>query len=71
MFFKVFKTPGLAHNAYLIGSKGKGILIDPRRDIDEYFAEALKAKFRIEYVFETHRQEDFVLGSAHVLRCSH
>jgi hydroxyacylglutathione hydrolase len=65
MFFKVFKTPGLAHNAYLIGSKGTGILIDPRRDLDEYFSEALKNKLEIRYVLETHRQEDFVLGSAH------
>lgn len=63
MFFKVFKTPGLAHNAYLIGTKGIGVLIDPRRDIDEYLSEALKGKLEIRYVLETHRQEDFVLGS--------
>ncbi|MDZ4836799.1 MAG: rhodanese-like domain-containing protein [Candidatus Melainabacteria bacterium] len=65
-FFKVFKTPGLAHNAYLIGTDGIGILFDPRRDLDEYFAEALKNKIEIKYVFETHRQEDFVLGSDQV-----
>lgn len=63
MFFKVFKTPGLAHNAYLIGTKGTGILIDPRRDVDEYLSEALKNKLEIGYVLETHRQEDFVIGS--------
>lgn len=66
MFFKVFKTPGLAHNAYLLGSKGIGILIDPCRDIDGYCSEALKNKLAIKYVLETHRQEDFVLGSDHV-----
>ncbi len=63
MFFKRIKTPGIAHNAYLIGSKGIGLLIDPRRDIDEYLQVARENKLQIKYVFETHRQEDFVIGS--------
>lgn len=63
MFFKRIKTPGIAHNAYILGSKGIGIVIDPRRDIDEYFQIARKNKLQIKYVFETHRQEDFVVGS--------
>ena len=37
MFFQRIKTPGVAHNAYLIGTKGIGVIIDPRRDVDEYF----------------------------------
>ena len=36
MFFQKFKTPGIAHVAYLIGDKGKAALVDPRRDVDEY-----------------------------------
>ncbi len=64
MFFQRIKTPGIAHNAYLIGTEGVGILVDPRRDIDEYVTIARKNKLAIKYVFETHRQEDFVLGSA-------
>lgn len=63
MFFKRFKTPGLAHNAYLIASKKVGILIDPRRDVDEYVSAARSEGINIKYVLETHRQEDFVLGS--------
>jgi hydroxyacylglutathione hydrolase len=70
MFFKVFKTPGLAHNCYLIGTKGEGVLIDPRRDIDEYLAEAAKGKLEIKFVLETHRQEDFVLGSSAVRKAT-
>ncbi len=66
MFFQRIKTPGVAHNAYLIGSMGVGIIVDPRRDVDEYFAIARKNKLEIKYVFETHRQEDFVLGSAYI-----
>lgn len=64
MFFQRIKTPGIAHNAYLIGTQGIGILVDPRRDIDEYVTIARKNELEIKYVLETHRQEDFVLGSA-------
>lgn len=66
MYFETFKTPGLAHNAYLLAYKQKGILIDPRRDIDEYLSSAQKNGIDIRYVLETHRQEDFILGSAAV-----
>lgn len=63
MFFKRIKTPGIAHNAYLLGSKGIGIIIDPRRDIDEYLQIARENKLQIKFILETHRQEDFVFGS--------
>ncbi len=63
MYFETFKTPGLAHNAYLIAYKQKGILIDPRRDIEEYLVSAQRNGIDIAYVLETHRQEDFILGS--------
>ncbi len=64
MFFQRIKTPGLAHNAYLIASNSVGILIDPRRDIEEYLELASKNGIAIKYVLETHRQEDFILGSS-------
>lgn len=63
MFFQRIKTPGLAHNAYLLASKNVGILIDPRRDVDEYLKLAEENGISIRFVMETHRQEDFVLGS--------
>ena len=68
MFFQRIKTAGVAHNAYLLGSNGIGVIIDPRRDVDEYFELARKNKLEIKYVLETHRQEDFVLGSDHIRR---
>jgi hydroxyacylglutathione hydrolase len=66
MFFQRIKTPGLAHNAYLLGSNSIGILIDPRRDIDAYLELASSNRIAIKYVLETHRQEDFILGSTAV-----
>lgn len=63
MFFQRIKTPGLAHNAYLIASNSVGIIVDPRRDVDEYLKLASENGIAIKYILETHRQEDFILGS--------
>src|SRR5690349_1091378 len=68
MFFQRIKTPGIAHAAYVIGDGGEAAVIDPRRDIDAYLAVARENGLTIEYVLETHRQEDFVLGSAELAR---
>jgi hydroxyacylglutathione hydrolase len=68
MFFARIKTPGIAHVAYLIGSKGEAAVVDPRRDVDEYLKIAREQELTIKYVIETHRQEDFVLGSRELAR---
>ena len=62
--FHAFKTPGLAHTAYFIASQGAGILVDPRRDVGEYVDFAMDCGASISHVLQTHRQEDFVMGSA-------
>lgn len=46
MIFQKFKTPGIAHVAYLIGDRGEAALIDPRRDIDEHLEAARTNKVR-------------------------
>jgi hydroxyacylglutathione hydrolase len=66
MEFRRFETPGIAHYAYLIADAGEGAIVDPRRDVDEYLRTAQALGVRIRYVIETHRQEDFVMGSAHL-----
>jgi hydroxyacylglutathione hydrolase len=64
MFFSRIKTPGIAHVAYVIADGGRAAIVDPRRDVDEYL-DVLKANdLTLTYVLETHRQEDFELGSA-------
>lgn len=68
LFFRRVKTPGLAHVSYVIGSRGEAAVIDPRRDVDEYIEIARMNGLDIRYVFVTHRQEDFVLGSAELAR---
>ncbi len=63
MYFKVVETEGLAHYSYMIGDGDDIAVIDPMRDIDSYMHEARKAGMRIKYIFETHRNEDFIIGS--------
>lgn len=58
-----FETPGIAHYAYLLSDGGEAAIIDPRRDVDEYLRAIRDRGLRLRYVIETHRQEDFVLGS--------
>ena len=68
MLFRKVKTPGIAHVAYVLGDAGEAIVVDPRRDVDEYVSIARSAGLRIAYVLETHRQEDFVMGSSELAR---
>ena len=64
MFFQRLKTPGLGHNAYVLAcGDGLAVVIDPRRDVDDYLRLARENDLSIAYVLETHRQEDFEFGS--------
>lgn len=63
MIFETVKSAGLAHKSYFIGSKGSAAVIDPRRDCDVYLEIAEKNNLQIEYIFETHRNEDYTIGS--------
>ncbi|MFP4199615.1 MAG: MBL fold metallo-hydrolase, partial [Halanaerobium sp.] len=63
MLFEKIKSPGLAHISYLIGDEGEAVLIDPRRDIDVYLEKAVEEGYKITKVFETHRNEDYIIGS--------
>jgi hydroxyacylglutathione hydrolase len=63
MIFERIKSEGLAHNSYFIGSGNSAAVIDPRRDIQVYLDLAQSGGMRIKGVFETHRNEDYVIGS--------
>ena len=64
MIFQRIESEGLAHYSYLIGDGHDAAVIDPRFDCDVYIEEAHFSGFRIRHIFETHRHEDFILGSA-------
>jgi glyoxylase-like metal-dependent hydrolase (beta-lactamase superfamily II)/rhodanese-related sulfurtransferase len=54
----------LSQASYLIGDErtGVGVVVDPRRDVDEYVVDAGKYGLRIEHVILTHFHADFVAG---------
>jgi hydroxyacylglutathione hydrolase len=68
MELRRIETPGIAHYAYLLADGNEAAVIDPSRDVTEYLQAAREAGTRIRYVMETHRQEDFVMGAAHLAR---
>jgi hydroxyacylglutathione hydrolase len=63
LLFEKIVSEGLAHNSYLIGSGGKIAVVDPRRDCDIYLEIASAHDSTITHIFETHRNEDYVIGS--------
>ncbi|MGD2251064.1 MAG: MBL fold metallo-hydrolase [Candidatus Methanofastidiosia archaeon] len=63
MIFEKIVSEGLAHNSYFIGSAGEAAVIDPRRDCYIYPERAVHNNVRITHIFETHRNEDYVIGS--------
>ena len=63
MLFERIVSEGIAHNSYLVGSGGKAAVIDPRRDCDIYLEIARRHELAITHIFETHRNEDYTVGS--------
>lgn len=54
----------LSHGSYLIGdeSSGQAVVVDPRRDVSEYLADAKAQSLEIVGVINTHVHADFVAG---------
>ena len=63
MILKRIKSEGIAHNSYLVSSGSDAVVIDLRRDCQVYADYAQQRGLTIRYVFETHRNEDYVVGS--------
>ncbi|MGA7131837.1 MAG: MBL fold metallo-hydrolase [Mycobacterium sp.] len=64
MIFTQHYLDCLSQGSYLIGdeSSGRAVVVDPRRDVDEYLSEAAEHGLRIERVIETHIHADFLTG---------
>ncbi len=63
MFIERLVSEGLAHFSYVAGNKKDAFVVDPRRDVDKYIEIAKSNCCRIKFVFETHRNEDYLVGS--------
>lgn len=64
MYFKQIFDDKLAQYTYLIGcqSEGKAIVVDPMRDIDQYYPVAEKEGLSITAAVDTHIHADFLSG---------
>jgi glyoxylase-like metal-dependent hydrolase (beta-lactamase superfamily II)/rhodanese-related sulfurtransferase len=64
MIFTQYYLDCLSQASYLIGDEttGRAVVVDPRRDIDDYLTEAAEHGLRIETVIETHIHADFLSG---------
>jgi glyoxylase-like metal-dependent hydrolase (beta-lactamase superfamily II)/rhodanese-related sulfurtransferase len=64
MIFEQYYLGCLSQASYLIGDETTGVaaVVDPRRDIGEYLADAERHGLRIAHVLETHFHADFVSG---------
>ncbi|WP_221766054.1 MBL fold metallo-hydrolase [Halomonas nitroreducens] len=63
MRIEKIKSEGVAHLSYMVIDGQAAAVIDPRRDIDVYLENARRHGANITHVFETHRNEDYVVGS--------
>ena len=64
MILKQYYLKPLAQASYLIGDEvsKSAVVVDPRRDVDEYVADAQKAGLVIRHVLLTHFHADFISG---------
>lgn len=64
MIFTQYYLDCLSQASYLVGdaSTGRAVVVDPRRDVDEYVADAAASGLTIELVIETHFHADFLSG---------
>lgn len=64
MILEQYYLECLSHASYLIGDEtsGRAVVVDPRRDVADYLADAEKHRVHIEGVINTHFHADFVSG---------
>ncbi|MEY9214473.1 MBL fold metallo-hydrolase [Thermobifida halotolerans] len=64
MLFTQYYLDCLSHASYLIADEGTGraVVVDPKRDITDYLADAEEKGLTIEAVINTHFHADFVAG---------
>jgi hydroxyacylglutathione hydrolase len=66
MFFQQFYLESLGHASYLLGDEetGRGLVFDPRRDVEPYLQAARANGFRIAYAMDSHGHNDYLSGVA-------
>lgn len=70
LVFETVESGGLAHYSYFLGDKVNKVamVIDPRRDVEEYLALAKQNQMTITHVLDTHIHADFLSGARELAR---
>ena len=65
MYFKQITVPGLGCNSYVIGCPGarQAVVVDPKRDVQDYMDISRDEGMRISHIIETHVHADHVSGN--------
>ncbi len=70
MILEKLKSKVVAHLSYFVASHTSAFVIDPQRDVQPYIDLANKHGVNINHIFETHRNEDYVIGSIELAEIS-
>lgn len=64
MIFHQFYLESLGHASYLIGSEqtGEALVLDVRRDVDQYYDAARRDGLTIRFAADTHQHNDYLTG---------
>ena len=65
---KAIRTPGLGDTTYVLSHNGRGVVIDPQRDVERFLDAGYARGVRIRYVLETHVHNDYVSGGRELAR---
>jgi hydroxyacylglutathione hydrolase len=68
MLLKHYFTGKVAHSSYLLAGRRTCAVVDPRRDVELYVAEARALGLEITHILETHLHADFVSGHMDLAR---
>src|SRR6056297_1170702 len=65
MYFKQISVTGLGCNSYVIGCPGakQAVVVDPKRDVQEYMDISRDEGMKITHIIETHVHADHVSGN--------
>lgn len=67
MLIERIESEGLAHFSYLVIEGAKAFVVDPRRDCEAYIQMVHREGAVLTHVFETHRNEDYAIGSMELI----
>jgi hydroxyacylglutathione hydrolase len=70
MILERLKSKVVSHLSYFVASQTSAFVVDPQRDVQPYIDLAKKNGVSIKHIFETHRNEDYIIGSVELATVS-